>query len=69
MVTVNQSIQARLLLFGNLVLILVFALSYQQWPLYSSNQNTYFLHGLADGGVGFLELDWLAQTADPRSCV
>lgn len=62
---VKQTTKARLVLFGKLLLISVFALSYQQWPLYSSNQNTYFLHGLADGGIGFLKLDWLAQTADP----
>jgi len=44
---------------------LVFAISYTPWPLYSSNQNPYFLHGLADGGLGFLKKDWLARTTDP----
>ena len=34
-------------------------------PLYTSNQNQYFLHGLARAGVGLLRNDWLAQTADP----
>jgi hypothetical protein len=43
----------------------VFALVYCQAPLYYSNQNQYFLHGLADGGLGFLDADWLANTADP----
>lgn len=43
---------------------LVFAISYTPWPLYSSNQNTRFLHGLAAGGLGFLKEDWLAGTTD-----
>ncbi len=44
---------------------LAFALAYAQSPLYTSNQNQYFLHGLARAGVGFLRDDWLANTADP----
>jgi hypothetical protein len=44
---------------------LAFALAYAQSPLYTSNQNQYFLHGLARAGVGFLRDDWLAHTADP----
>ncbi|HEY7424069.1 MAG TPA: DUF6798 domain-containing protein [Gemmataceae bacterium] len=44
---------------------LVFGVSYTQPPLYYSNQNQYFLHGLARGGDGFLNEDWLANTADP----
>ena len=43
----------------------LFGLSYAQAPLYYSNQNQYFLHGLANAGVGCLEEDWLANTADP----
>lgn len=43
----------------------VFALVYTQAPLYYSNQNQYFLHGLADGGLGLLHEDWLANTLDP----
>lgn len=43
----------------------VFGLSYTQPALYYSNQNQYFLHGLARGGCGFLDEDWLANTADP----
>jgi hypothetical protein len=31
----------------------------------SGNQYTYFLHGLARAGVGFLQNDWLVRTADP----
>jgi hypothetical protein len=43
----------------------VFGVSYTQPSLYYSNQNQYFLHGLARGGDGFLNEDWLANTADP----
>lgn len=63
--TMNPTTKARLLLFGKFLLTLVFAISFRQWPLYSSNQNTYFIHGLANAGVGQLNLDWLAQTTDP----
>lgn len=42
-----------------------FAVAYTQAPLYTSNQNQYFLHGLARAGFGFLKFDWLARTADP----
>jgi hypothetical protein len=48
-----------------LLLALVFALAYTQSPLYTSNQNQYFLHGLARAGVGYLDQDWLANTRDP----
>src|ERR1043166_8012358 len=41
-----------------------FALAYGQAPLYYSNQNQYFLHGLAKAGFGSLDEDWLARTAD-----
>jgi hypothetical protein len=44
---------------------LVFGLVYTQAPLYYSNQNQYFLHGLAQGGLGQLDEDWLAGTRDP----
>jgi hypothetical protein len=44
---------------------LAFGIAYTQSPLYSSNQNTKFLHGLADAGKGFLNEDWLAGTLDP----
>jgi len=43
----------------------LFSISYSQSPLYSSSQNQYFLHGLARGGLGLLQEDWLANTADP----
>ncbi|MGH2621778.1 MAG: DUF6798 domain-containing protein, partial [Anaerolineales bacterium] len=44
---------------------ILFGLAYAQSPLYTSNQNQYFLHGLARAGVGHLSEDWLAGTADP----
>lgn len=65
MMTMNPTTKARFLLIGKFLLMLVFAISILQWPLYSSNQNTYFVHGLANAGVGHLNLDWLAQTTDP----
>jgi hypothetical protein len=43
----------------------VFGLAYTQAPLYYSNQNQYFLHGLAEGGLGLLKDDWLSNTKDP----
>jgi hypothetical protein len=43
----------------------LFGLTCGQAPLYYSNQNQYFLHGLADAGHGVLDQDWLAGTADP----
>ena len=42
----------------------IFALAYSQAPLFTSNQNQYFLHGLAKAGFGYLEGDWLANTLD-----
>lgn len=42
-----------------------FAAAYTQSPLYYSNQNQYFLHGMANAGVGHLAHDWLANTRDP----
>ncbi len=44
---------------------LLFSLAYAQSPLYTSNQNQYFLHGLAQAGYGNLWKDWLANTLDP----
>ena len=48
-----------------LLLAMLFSAAYVQWPLYSLNQNTYFLHGLAQAGVGHLTDDFLVQTRDP----
>ncbi len=43
----------------------IFAIAYTQSPLYEGNQNTKFLHGLAQAGLGYLSEDWLANTVDP----
>lgn len=50
---------------GFLFWALVFGLAYTQAPLYYSNQNQYFLHGLASADLGSLDQDWLVNTADP----
>ena len=50
---------------GFLAWSFVFAIIYGQSPLYTSNQNSKFLHGLARAGFGFLDNDWLANTIDP----
>lgn len=47
------------------VLTSIFALAYNQAPMFTSNQNQYFLHGYAQAGIGNLSEDWLANTADP----
>lgn len=47
------------------IIAVVFSFSYTQLPLYSENQNTYFLHGLADAGRGFLSESPQARTVDP----
>ncbi len=47
------------------LLSFIFAISFRQAPLYSSNQNAHLLQGLANAGLGYLRLDWLAQTLDP----
>lgn len=46
-------------------LAIAFAIAHTQSPLYFSNQHQYFVHGLADGGMGSLDKDWLANTPDP----
>jgi hypothetical protein len=45
--------------------LVVFAVVCCQAPLYYSNQNQYFVHGLAKSGEGYLHDDWLANTIDP----
>ena len=50
---------------GFVLLTILFAIAYTQSPLFTSNQNQYFLHGLADAGQGYLADDWLANTNDP----
>jgi len=66
--TNEQNKQSRVLI-RNLVFLVfwaaLFTLAYAQSPLYTSNQNQYFLHGLARAGFGFLSKDWLVSTLDP----
>ncbi len=54
-----------LLILFWLAIAVLFGLAYTQTPLYEGNQNTKFLHGLAQAGVGYLNQDWLANTVDP----
>ncbi|MBD3377683.1 hypothetical protein GF406_21825 [candidate division KSB1 bacterium] len=44
---------------------LVFSISYTQFPLYYGNQNTYFIHGLADANHEALKEDLLYKSPDP----
>ena len=53
------------IIFTFLLFSFVFSLAYAQSPLFTSNQNQYFLHGLANAGFGELKQDWLANTIDP----
>ncbi len=59
----SSSLMTRLALFAAGTII--FAVVCCQAPLYYSNQNQYFLHGLANAGEGQLGDDWLANTLDP----
>jgi hypothetical protein len=52
------------LFLWSIVVILMVA-AYPQSPLYTSNQNQYFLHGMAEAGLGSLDQDWLASTKEP----
>lgn len=47
------------------MLTVVFTLCHTFKALYTSNQTTKFLHGLARAGLGNLRDDWLANTIDP----
>jgi hypothetical protein len=55
----------RLSLMAWIAWSLAFGLAYSQAPLFTSNENQYFLHGLARAGYGLLGSDWLASTVDP----
>src|SRR5436190_6480308 len=61
------NVRPRPFVHGGLFLLgsILFAAAYCQAPLYYSNQNQYFLHGLAEAGEGLLADDWLAKTRDP----
>ena len=41
-----------------LAIAVAFEMVYGQAPLYTGDQHTDLLHGLAHAGVGLLELDW-----------
>ena len=46
----------------------IFAILYAQSPLYLSNQNTYFLHGLAQAGWEiYRPIGWQTLLTPPRS--
>lgn len=66
---INQRTKQNRVLIRNLVFLVfwatLFTLAYAQSPLYTSNQNQYFLHGFANADFGFLSEDWLANTLDP----
>jgi len=66
--TNHKNSQSRVLM-RNLVFLVfwatLFTLAYAQSPLYTSNQNQYFLHGFAKASFGNLSEDWLANTLDP----
>lgn len=47
------------------IALILFGVFYPQAPLYTDNQNTKFLHGAAQAGVGNLSSDWTANTLDP----
>ncbi len=65
-VTIDIPTQSKTQRFLTTILWMVaFCLAYTQSPLYTSNQNQYFLHGMAKAGVGLLDQDWLANTEDP----
>jgi len=44
---------------------ILFAVTHTQSHPFYSNQNQYFLHGMARAGHGDLNRDWLANTVDP----
>jgi hypothetical protein len=50
---------------GFIALTLAFGIAYTQHPLYSANQNSYFLHGLKTSALPLLASDWMANTVDP----
>jgi len=52
-------------IFYFLLASLLMVLIYTHKPLFTSNQNQYFLHGMAETGIGSLDKDWLANTKEP----
>ena len=54
------SLKSAFLIFG----LVMFCAAYSQMPLFSSNQNTYYLNGLRQAGYGLIGNDWLANQPD-----
>lgn len=48
-----------------IVVSILFGIANTQQPLFSDNQNTKLLHGLAKAGYGYLANDWQANTWNP----
>lgn len=48
-----------------IVVSILFGVANTQRPLFSENQNTKFLHGMAEAGYGYLAHDWQANTWNP----
>ncbi|MBF0587337.1 hypothetical protein INT08_10680 [Prosthecochloris sp. N3] len=44
---------------------LLYTIFHEKSPLYTTNQNTKFLHGAANAGYGWLENDWMGNTLNP----
>lgn len=61
----NRSRKFILSIFCFILLSLLMVLIYTQKPLFTSNQNQYFLSGMAKAGIGSLNDDWLANTKEP----
>jgi hypothetical protein len=63
--TTSRRRTAAVSIVAALAIGLAFELVVGQAPLYTGNQHTYLLHGLAQADVGLLASDWLAGTTDP----
>jgi len=59
----SNHLSNRTLMCG-IVASLLFACAFYQLPLFAINQNSYFIHGLAQAGYGFLAEDWLGRQTD-----
>ncbi len=51
-------------LLNTVILTALFCLAYSWKPLFYSNQNHYFLHGMAQAGYGFLANDWIVKVSE-----
>ena len=66
-----ENVKTKATLIGKaLVLTLLLAISCKHEPLYYANQNTYLLHGLADGGLNVQDsYDILSEMGAYSRCV